>query len=121
VEHYQKLVKKLKNNSRVLIPAGSHGPTIEILLQQALVIKKEDGTEQVGFDNIDDIGGPSQPSDSYNIEIVTDENGEFQDLVVTFDDPDRPQFEMRLDGDRIRELAEFYEELHPVERYNPGG
>ncbi|MCD4760576.1 hypothetical protein K8R42_01635 [bacterium] len=117
VEHYKKMSEKLKSNSRVLLPAGSHSPNMEMLLQQALVFTDDQGHQQIGFDNVDDIGGPFQPADTYNIFIATDEQGNFKELIVTFNEPHRPQGELRLDEEKVKELAEFYEELHPIDKY----
>lgn len=107
VNHYQNMAKKLNSGSKVLIPAGTHGGLMEFLLQQALIIKGK-----VGFDDINDIGGEFDPSESYNIAIKTDENGDLEDVVVSFDDPKRPKGKMTLDKDKFKELVEYYKNLH---------
>ncbi|HBA36801.1 TPA: hypothetical protein DCZ15_02885 [Candidatus Falkowbacteria bacterium] len=114
VKHYQAMAKKLNSGSKVLLPAGTHGGTMEFLLQQALVVKNGD-KGKIGFNDIKEIGGEFDPSDSYNVDIQTDDNGEFKELKISFDNQDRPQEEMFLDPDKVNELAEFYELLHKSE------
>lgn len=109
VDHYQKVAKRINSDSKVLIPAGTHGGLMEFLLQQALVVKGK-----LGFSNINEIGGEFDPSDSYNIDIKTDENGNLQDIAVSFDSPNRPKGKMILDKDRFEELVEYYKKLHDL-------
>ena len=115
VDHYMKMAKRLNEGSQVLIPAGTHGGTMELLLQQAMVHGDKDGNKKVGFTDISEIGGEMNPSDSYNVDIATDERGEYKTLKVLFDSPGRPQEEMYLDVDRVKELAGYYQELHKAE------
>lgn len=112
VLHYADVAKRLKSGSDVLIPAGTHGGTMEYLLQQALVTTDAEGKEKVGFDTLDTIGGEIDPSDSYNVCVRTDEKGGLLPLRVTFDNKSRPQGELYLDANKVKELALFYEELH---------
>lgn len=113
VTHYQEMAKKLYSGSKVLLPAGTHGGLMEFLLQQTLIVKDGD-KEKIGFDDIKEIGGEFDPSDSYNIDIQTDNNGEPKDLKVSFDNRNRPQEEMFLDMDKIQELSDFYQKLHEL-------
>ncbi|MFA6467204.1 MAG: hypothetical protein WCV71_05100 [Patescibacteria group bacterium] len=117
IEHYVGTVKRLKDGSKVLIPAGGHGAMLEFILQQALVFENKDGKSQVGFDDLEEIGGELDPSEAFNITIKTDASGGLEDVVVSFDRPDRPQGEMHLDRTKVRELSEFYQELHPVKKW----
>lgn len=112
--HYQRLSSRLKNGSRVLIPAGTHGGLMELLLQQALVWQDTMGVRRIGFSSLDEIGGDFDPSEAFNVEIVTDGQGKLGLLRVTFDDPRRPQTPMYLDLDRIEELSRYYAELHTL-------
>jgi hypothetical protein len=101
----------LKSDSKVLIVAGTHGGTMEFLLQQALIMEK-DGKQQTGFTDIADIGGEFDPSEAYNVDIATDDQGKINNIKVTFDNPKRPSGEMFLDMDKIDDLSAFYEKLH---------
>lgn len=112
VLHYADMAKRLKSGSDVLIPAGTHGGTMEYLLQQALITKDTEGRDRVGFDTLDVIGGEMDPSDSYNVCVRTDEKGDLLPLRVTFDNKNRPQTELYLDANKVKELAGFYKELH---------
>lgn len=109
VDHYQKMAKRLNSGSKVLIPAGTHGGLMEFLLQQALIIRGK-----IGFDDINEIGGEFDPSDSYNIDIKTDENGDLQDVIVSFDNPNRPQEKMILNRGKFEELVEYYKNLYDL-------
>jgi hypothetical protein len=115
IKHYQEMAKKLYSESKVLLPAGTHGGIMEFLLQQALVVKHGSDKEKLGFKDIKDIGGEFDPSDSYNVDIQTDNNGELKELRVSFDNHNRPQGEMFLDMNKINELAGFYQKLHELE------
>lgn len=91
--------------------AGTHGSIMEFLLQQALVHKEGD-IEKVGFDDFGVIGGIFHPSESYDVVIETDENGDDKAIRVIFDDPKRSVRELTLDINKLKELSDFYEELH---------
>jgi len=119
IDKYIRMTRRLKSGSRVLIPAGTHGGTMEHLLFQALVTKDEEGLEKIGLDSIDDIGGGFDPSEAYDVSIETDENGELKALNVTFDDPKRPKGEMKLDLGKIEELKDFYKNLHSKDTIAP--
>lgn len=85
-----------------------------MLLKYALVQTDKQGQKKVGFSNIDDIGGEFSPSEGYDININTDENGKTQKLLVEFGE-DRPvSKDAYLDSDIVNELAEYYESLHFV-------
>ncbi len=112
IEHYIEMTRYLKNNSRVMYAAGTHGGAMEWLLQQALTRTDADGRTTVGLDSLAEIGGGFQSSDAYNVDIKTDKRGKLQTLGITFDNPQRPQGEMYLDLDKLHELAAFYRGLH---------
>lgn len=112
LEHYQKMATRLDAGSKVLIPAGTHGGIMELLLQRALVRTDEEGKQIIGFTQSSEIGGEFDPSDSFNVEVATDENGKLKMLKVTFDSPDRPKEDMYLDAGIVHKLAEFYRNLH---------
>lgn len=109
--NYQKAAKRYKNDSRVLLPSGSHGGFMELPLQYALVRKTEEG-DKLGFESADEIGGEIDPSEAFNVIIETDEHGEMKSLKVTFDEPTRPQDEMYLDPEKLEEARLFWESLH---------
>jgi hypothetical protein len=112
IEHYRKMAKKLDADSKVLMPAGTHGGVMEFILQQAGVRKDEEGKEIKGFTDLKEIGGEFNPSDAFNVDVATDEAGENKPLVVSFDNKNRPQAPMYLDENLVRELAQEYESLH---------
>jgi hypothetical protein len=114
IDHYQQMAKRLKTGSRVLIPAGTHGGVMEFILQQAGVRKDEDGKEVKGFIDLREIGGEFDPSEAFNVDIATDDEGDSKPLVVTFDNKNRPQGEFRLDSKIIAELKDYYRELHKL-------
>lgn len=117
IDHYIKMTKKLNNGSRILIPAGGHGSILEFILQRALVFKGEDGKTKTGFDDLSEIGGDFNPSEAFSIGIKTDDNGDLETVTVSFDSPDRPRGDMSLDIDKVKELSEFYQLLHPVKKW----
>ena len=112
IKHYEKVVKRLNEGSKVLLPAGTHGGTMEMLLKYALVQRNEKGEQKVGFTNIDDIGGEFSPSDGYDVDIRTDEEGTIQKLLVEFDENRPVSKDAYLDPVIVDELAEYYESLH---------
>lgn len=111
VEHYEEMAPRLNNDSKVLIVAGTHGGLMEFLLQQAIVMEK-DGKKTVGFSSLDEIGGEFSPSEGYDVIIETDDQKNIKDLIIRFDNPNRPQGNMSLDKDKLKELAAYYENLH---------
>ncbi len=113
VDRYTKMAHRLDSGSRVLMPAGTHGGSMEFLLQCALVWTDEQGVQHTGLDSLEPIGGEFSPSDSYNVSLKTDAEGNLERVKVTFDSPERPKGEMWLDLARLEEPLAFYRELHP--------
>jgi len=112
-----RMSSSLKSGYKALMPAGTHGPIPEFLLKEALVRKFEDGEEIKGFEDTDEIGGPINPSESIEVLIRRDKNGELQKIQVKFDDPERPRAkEMYLDLKTLVELKAFYKKLHRDEK-----
>lgn len=110
---YQKMAGRLKSDSRVLAPVGTHGGLMEPFLQEALIRVMPDGTKIHGFKDLDEIGGAFDPSESFDVDIATDENGEPKRINIKFDNPERPSApEMYLDPQKLEELKEFYEKIH---------
>lgn len=114
IEHYTDMTRHLDNNAKVLYVAGTHGGTVEWLLQKALVWTDEHGNVKTGYESPDEIGGAFQSSDAYNVNIETNEKGELQEIKVTFDDPKRTQLvrDAHFDLNTLNELAKQYKELH---------
>jgi len=112
IDHYSKLAQRLKSGSRVLIPAGTHGGNMELILKAALIRTDESGQKKVGFEKMEEIGGEMDPSEAFNVSVETDSQGELLPLSVIFDNPDRPKKEMSLDPEILSEAQEFYIELH---------
>jgi len=111
--HFAKMSERLKSNQKILAPLGAHGGHLELLLQQAMVRNDSRGNRIVGFENLDEIGGEIDPSEGFSVQIKRDENGKLQDYVLTFFNQEkRPAGEFVLDASKIREVSEFYEELH---------
>jgi hypothetical protein len=109
VLHYCDVVKRLYSGSRVLIPAGTHGGTMEMLLREALARKDENGLMNVGLTQLTEFN----PSESYNVNVETDDNGDLKEISVTFDDPNRNLGDdLHLDSPTLSELSDFYNELH---------
>jgi len=107
VVHYCKLAKRLNPDSKVLIPAGAHGGTMEMLLHEALVVEEDGETKPYA------LTGEFSPSEAYNVDIQTDDNSELKELRVTFDNPERDTpDDLYIDIDKVRELAEFYDDMH---------
>jgi len=106
--HYCDMAKRLYSGSKILIPAGVHGGTMEMLLYETLVWKNENGQEvSPGF------VGAFNPSEAYNVDIQTDENGELKKLYVTFDAAERKlPGDAYLDLEKVKLLAGYYDELH---------
>lgn len=116
IEHYKRMAGRLNADSKVLIPAGSHGGMLEYVLEKALVREDESGEKKIGFTDLDEIGGEFDPSEAFNVDISTEENGDLNPLNVSFDSPSRPKGKMYLDSEKITELAEFYKQLHKESR-----
>jgi hypothetical protein len=113
IQHYSKMAKRLKSGSRVLLPAGTHGGVMEFLLQKALVYRGRDGNQKMGFIRSEEVGGEFSPSEAYNVEIATNEQGSQKPLKVTFDNQERPiTEEAYLDENEVRALADYYKDLH---------
>ena len=112
IDHYMNAIKGVKSGTKALLPQGTHGGRMEPFLKEALVRRLTSGEEIHGFEKIEDIGGAFDSSEAFNVEVATDENGELQKLKVTFDNKNRPQDEMYLDTERLRELKDFYVSIH---------
>ena len=112
IDNYIKMANRLNSNSRVLIPAGTHGGMMEPFLQQVLARHLPNGQILHGFQKLEKIGGEFDPSEAFSVEVATDNNGGLQKLKVTFDNKDRPQEEMYLDLKKLQELKDFYVNLH---------
>lgn len=116
IEHTSRKTQRLDSGSTILEPEGSHGGSMELILQYAMVREDDEGNQTIGFETLDEIGGDFDPSEAFNVVVETDENGELKDYVLTFDDTEkRPGGKIYLDKDKVRELAEFYRELHKKE------
>jgi len=114
ITHYQEVVHRLKSGTKTLLPAGSHGGFVEFLMKAALVRKDAEGKKIRGFSTLNEIGGPHSPSEAFTVGVATDRSGNDKPLKFTFDETNRPDLgEMELDAKTVKELAEFYKELHP--------
>ncbi len=113
INHRIKLSRRLDSGSKVLLVEGTHGPMPELLLREALVRKAQDGQEIRGFEDINEIGGPLYPSESIDVLVERDENGNLKKARVELD-PLKPHFEgeMYLDLKKLDELEKFYDAIH---------
>lgn len=111
IDHYVQMTRKLKNGSRVLIPAGGHGGSMEPLLKYAMV-REENGKREVGFKELEEIGGAFDPSESFDVDIAKDGGGELKQLKLIFNDPKRPHGELEIDYPTVVALKDFYLALH---------
>ena len=112
IEHFSKMAKeKLKSNQKILYPVGSHTGMMEPLLSESLVRINKDGNKVIGG-TLDDFGGSFNPSEGFDVRIKTNEAGELEQYVVSFDNNQRFSGEIYLDANKIKELAEFYRNLH---------
>jgi hypothetical protein len=115
LQHYMDMIKrkKIDSGSKILIPAGTHGGNMELLLQQALVFKDVNNQEHLGFESLDEISGEFDPSEAYNVHLESDAKGDLKELLVDFDNPARQKIkDAHLDLAKVEELAEFYKTLH---------
>lgn len=115
ITHYEEMTERLKSGSKVLMPTGVHSPMMEVFLQKTLMRKDADGNIINGFEDITEIGGEFDPSEGYVVEIETDANGKILPLKISFPNKNRPQTEMRLDPEKIKEFADHYKNLHKDE------
>lgn len=115
VEEFIEKLKNAKSGTTVLMPAGTHGGTMEYLLQQALIWEDENGVHGPGFLKIGDIGGAFQASEGYNVEIDTDRFGKLSEVNITFQDKERRKgiYNARLDMEKVKIAADFYRKEHP--------
>lgn len=116
--HYADMATLLKNGSKVAYIAGSHGGTIEHLIQQAAVWKDKKGGEHIGYPSIEAFGGAFDSSESYTVHIETDANKKVKELTLSFANPhgNRPQGHLHLDVSTLSALAENFRRVQ--ERYD---
>ncbi len=114
IEHYIKMMDKLNSDQKFLFPLGSHTGMIEPFLAEVVIWKDANGKERRGA-TLDEMGGIFKPSEGFDIILKTDQNGELQEVKMLFDDKKRFGGEAVLDMQKVKELAEFYRELHKKE------
>lgn len=124
-----------KGETGIMTPIG-HGIFFEALCKEALVRKLPDGSQKIGFDNVEEIGGFQRPGEYFMIKmsrvgkkekirneegkIITKDPGD-ERLEFSFSDPDRLQGEKYwLDMAKVQELAQKMQEriiqYHQVEK-----
>lgn len=114
ITHYQEAAHRMVSGKKGLTIDGMHGTFMEFLFQRALIRKDAEGKEIKGFNNLSEIGGQHNVSEAFTIKVKTDQDGNDEPLVITFDNTNRPVFtEMLLDQEIVDELAKKYKELHP--------
>ena len=113
IEHYIKLAKRVKPDSRVLFVLGTHTGVMEFLLQQGLSQNVDDERKE-GIESFSEIGGTFATSESYNVDIETDEEGNLKPLKVTFDREGRPTHDMYIDIAKLAELSDDYGGIQPA-------
>lgn len=112
IDHYMRAIKGVKSGTKALLLQGTHGGSMEPFLQELLIRRTPDGKEIHGFEKIEEIGGEFDSSEAFNVEVVTDNNGDLQKLRLSFDNKDRPKDDMYLDTENLQELKDFYIGLH---------
>jgi hypothetical protein len=114
VEHYSDMATLLKNDSRVAYTAGTHGPTLEYLFQQAAVWEDNNGQERIGYESIEDYGGAFDSSEAYTVRIQTDKDKKLKELTLIFANPhgNRPQGSIYLDLAMVHKLAADYKKVY---------
>jgi len=100
VNTYIKMPERLNNGSEVDLVNAAHDMPISVFLSEVMV-REVDGNRVIGFDNVDEIGGPIRYNEGFELDISTDQTG---DKVV------RMFFRNQaydIDTNRLQELVEI--------------
>lgn len=100
VGRYLKMVDKLKTGSEIELVNISHDFPISCFLSEVLVREKDD-SKITGFKKIEEIGGPIDFNEGFELIIQTDEGGN-KSIKIVF----RNQ-EFQIDTERLKELVEI--------------
>lgn len=103
VQKYIDMTDKLYSGSNIDLINGTHQALPEALLKEIL-IRKQDGTEIVGFERLEDIGGALKPTESMEFLISTNDSGT-KEVKLHF----RGQV-YDIDLSALHELAELYKQ-----------
>lgn len=104
VDRYLRMVNKLKSGSEIELVNISHDFPISCFLSEVLVREKEDKKIR-GFKKIEEIGGPIDFNEGFELIIQTDGSGNKLIKIVL-----RNQ-EYEIDTERLKELVEIAKEL----------
>jgi len=95
---YLNMTAKLKSGSDIDLINVTHDFMVAAFLKE-VIVRDEESSHKTGFDSINDIGGPIQPTDSFEIRISTDDQGEPTTSLLFRDQ------EYGIDQDRLSELV----------------
>ena len=104
VDLYIKTADRLRSGSEITLVNGTHDYCIAAFLKE--VLTRATGNEtHTGFDKIEDIGGPIDFTESFEVHINTDEKGE-KHIGLSFRDQ-----EYSINMERFRQLVEIGKQL----------
>lgn len=108
----REISKGINPGSNPALPLVNHGLYNESLLKRALVVKNEDGNSQIGFEDVDEIGGFFNPAEAFKIKIIRDGDGE-ERYECEFTDPERQKLfagkKLSIDWSIVEELFHKYD------------
>ncbi len=111
IEHCRRLAKRLKGGSKYSLVNVTHDLDLACFLKECLIREKEE-SEIKGFKDIEEIGGPFDEAEFFELKLNRDKEGE-EELSFKFDNPERlPDVKCRLDIKRAEELAQLYKEKY---------
>jgi broad specificity phosphatase PhoE len=111
VDLYIRMADKMHSGSHVDLMNGMHDVNIAVFLNEVM-IRKVDGQKKRGFDSIQDIGGPIDYHEGFDIVTRIDENSE-KTVKMIFRDK-----EYDIDLKRLGELVEIAKKLEKEEKRN---
>lgn len=106
---YIRMADKMYSDSKVDLMNGAHDVNIAVFLNEVM-IRKVDGQEKRGFDSMQDIGGPIDYHEGFDIVTRIDECGE-KTVKIIFRDK-----EYDIDLKRLGELVEIAKNLEQEEK-----
>jgi hypothetical protein len=106
---FRRMSDRVNPDESVNLPQITHDLDIACLLKQAL-LRKIDGQEVRGFENIEEIGGPFEPNEYFEFHLKQD--GAIPKVSLTFSDPERSALigDSELDMNKVAELNKVYQE-----------
>lgn len=99
VNRYIKMSHKFYNHSDIELMHLAHEPLLSSFLKSVIILRDQEGNK-VSFDNIDQIGGPFQPGENFDIEFSRDDKGQ-EHLSIKVRGKT-----YEVDREKIKEMAE---------------